>query len=489
MARKQMWMGTRGYEMWVPCPAINMGQSQVGFMSQNTYLDGGAGIRASTASHAEYDMSWNLKSRDEIRPILDMASGVYDSQDGVNLIYFVSPMAARKNLAPGHIGTPSQAGDDGMPIFQDLDPVLVPTPNSGLGYPARSAQYTATRRSLATYFPIPPGYVLWVGVHGDNGIGAVFPRVVPFTGVSPGTPLTPAMLSTGTSTRVNASVSSAAGYTGAELDFDVTSAYTQVNYSTNPSMETDIDGYSPVFASGDVIVMSRQTGGGFSGAAFLRQTYSAIGGGGFGGKGGFSFNVDVSDVATGAPVSFSMRVRTSIINNVRVDSQWFDEDGNSLGPVGSANATTVAGGVWGASAELKVENKTKPPTGHTIAFFVTVDPTLGTAFGIGGWMDLDAIMVNEGATALAYKDGNSAGWQWDGLVNESVSRAIGGVITLSGIIVQCLPIGETPELGGFISGQGHSGCQFAGKPTQSAYSAALDKVGVSAKLVETGAWL
>jgi hypothetical protein len=73
-----------------------------------------------------------------------------------------------------------------------------------------------------------------------------------------------------------------------------------------------------------------------------------------------------------------------------------------------------------------------------------------------------------------------------------ISLGGSGTITLSGIIVQVLPTGRTPALGGFISGQGHSGCTFASQPVLTQYSAVLGQdglVGATAKLVETQAWL
>lgn len=69
-----------------------------------------------------------------------------------------------------------------------------------------------------------------------------------------------------------------------------------------------------------------------------------------------------------------------------------------------------------------------------------------------------------------------------------ISLGGSGTITLSGIMVQVLPTGVVPPLGGFISGQGHSGCTFASQPVLTQYSAVLDRVGVTAKLVETQAW-
>lgn len=61
-------------------------------------------------------------------------------------------------------------------------------------------------------------------------------------------------------------------------------------------------------------------------------------------------------------------------------------------------------------------------------------------------------------------------------------------VILYGMIVQMLPQGVEPLSGDFIAGQGNSGCMFESAPSQTAYSAALDKIGMSAKLVEVGDW-
>jgi hypothetical protein len=63
-----------------------------------------------------------------------------------------------------------------------------------------------------------------------------------------------------------------------------------------------------------------------------------------------------------------------------------------------------------------------------------------------------------------------------------------GTLILSGIIVQVLKNDVVPETGGFISGQGHSGCKFATQPTLQNYSSAMDKSALTAVLVEVGAW-
>lgn len=80
---------------------------------------------------------------------------------------------------------------------------------------------------------------------------------------------------------------------------------------------------------------------------------------------------------------------------------------------------------------------------------------------------------------------------YDSSSYDGVRLSLGGAgtLTLSGIMVQVLETGVTPETGGFISGQGNSGLQFVSQPTYTPYSAALDKVGVVAELTEYYGWI
>lgn len=62
-----------------------------------------------------------------------------------------------------------------------------------------------------------------------------------------------------------------------------------------------------------------------------------------------------------------------------------------------------------------------------------------------------------------------------------------GTVSLTGVMVQVLPTGQTPATGGFLSGRGHAGCSFAGSgPTFSLYNlaGAIDRVAVTARLTE-----
>jgi hypothetical protein len=111
-------------------------------------------------------MSWNLKKRDELRPITDYADGIY----GNELIYFIDAMAMDKNVLPQHWAFPGQALFDAPPLVKNTPPTAVPTPVNTLAYPTTSAVYTLGGTSQTIWLPIPPGYTAWVGVHGEASL-------------------------------------------------------------------------------------------------------------------------------------------------------------------------------------------------------------------------------------------------------------------------------------------------------------------------------
>ena len=75
-----------------------------------------------------------------------------------------------------------------------------------------------------------------------------------------------------------------------------------------------------------------------------------------------------------------------------------------------------------------------------------------------------------------------------GLDGVELSLGGAGTVTLTGLMVQVLEDGVTPETGGFISGQGHSGLSFLTQPNYTPYSAVHTKAGMAAQFVETGGW-
>lgn len=78
---------------------------------------------------------------------------------------------------------------------------------------------------------------------------------------------------------------------------------------------------------------------------------------------------------------------------------------------------------------------------------------------------------------------------FDGATYKGVEFTLQDGASYTGLIIQVLPTGATPATGGFISGQGHSGTEFASAPATSPYRAALGLVGVSMELKETNDWL
>lgn len=188
MRMTKLWFGTRGFETWVKAPEPGGDSSRVGYSNSLALLNGGVSLRVSQAAHREYSWTWsNVSARADVRPVMDFAEGVFDSQDGVNLIYFIDPMTADQNVLPQNWATPAQGGADGVPLFDDDNnpPVLVTTPANGFRYPARGAQYTsAALNPQNIYIPIPPGFTAWVGAHGVSSSANSTILVQPVNGYS-----------------------------------------------------------------------------------------------------------------------------------------------------------------------------------------------------------------------------------------------------------------------------------------------------------------
>lgn len=200
MSKKKTWFGTRGFETWVPTPSINPDYARVGWSSgEQQGTSGEAFLRESKNAHNSYSLTWGpTNSRDAIRLITDFADGVYDSRDGINLIYWIEPMARDKNVLPQQMATPALGAEDAPALVTAADgsgrPKAVATPANGFRYPARSAQYTQVPTSLTyqQYIPIPKGFSAWVGVHGDTSGVMQVQRVNGY--ISLGTPVIPAIL-------------------------------------------------------------------------------------------------------------------------------------------------------------------------------------------------------------------------------------------------------------------------------------------------------
>ncbi|WP_025157273.1 hypothetical protein [Leifsonia aquatica] len=177
-----MWMGTRGNETWVKAPASSADFSRKKLPTQLSFVNGGSAVLGSRTSHAEYNMSWPVAGRLEMRPVLDFAAGIYDNDPLAkfvvpeNLVYFIDPMEMDLNLAPINWGNPVLACSDAPSLLNDVRsgvaaprPEAVRTSANTMRYPTFSARYTLTDTSVprSFYLPIPPGHTLWAGFHGS----------------------------------------------------------------------------------------------------------------------------------------------------------------------------------------------------------------------------------------------------------------------------------------------------------------------------------
>lgn len=196
----KMWFGTRGQERWVATPSIRPSYGRSGFSSRADLLNGFAAIRESKTAHQTYMLSYSDgRNADDIRVITDFADGVFDTKDGIDLIYWVDPMAARKNVLNQGWAVPALACEDGVPLVTDGNgygrPSGVATPPNTYGMPARGAQYeiTATSLSIEQYIPIPPGHAAWVGINGSAEAFGII-RVDSVVGYTVSDTFTPAIL-------------------------------------------------------------------------------------------------------------------------------------------------------------------------------------------------------------------------------------------------------------------------------------------------------
>lgn len=161
----------------------------------------------------------------------------------------------------------------------------------------------------------------------------------------------------------------------------------------------------------------------------------------------------------------------------------------SANPHGYPTSTAVYA-VAAATAPQALRHWVPVPPGHTAwigahgsasGATINVQPTSGTTpSGSPTALTLLPVTTDERFNLSVASAGNVDG----------IELYLGGdgTISLSGVMVQVLPNGITPEPGGFISGQGHWGCSWDGWPAKNAYSAAMDLMGLSAAFIETEPW-
>jgi len=220
MANDGVWFGTKHSMRWIDCPAVDIAAGKQGWQSQAGFLNGGAWVRRSKVAAKRYNMSWNMRNYEDIRPILDYADGVY----GDGYLYYVDPFA--ENVLPSYWAAPFQNYYDGPALVDDTRPMLITNPSSTNGYPIESVQYTVTSTSKvpSIFIPIPDDHTVYIGAHGAVQSGNATVTVTPVvSAIANGTTVNLTLLTAASTTRTNYTLSHTAGYIGVIISLKSTS--------------------------------------------------------------------------------------------------------------------------------------------------------------------------------------------------------------------------------------------------------------------------
>ena len=156
----QVWFGTRELMQWVAAPLANYSGSNVGWRVQDLYLSGGAGVRNSQTTHKELDLSWGVQSAEKLASVVATLQrrGPY---------FFCDPLAMKVNIVPPYWATPT---DDAPTLIPGINYTMVNGSTNNQGYSIVAARYVVPSGGKATSLeiPVPPGYNLYLGVHGTG---------------------------------------------------------------------------------------------------------------------------------------------------------------------------------------------------------------------------------------------------------------------------------------------------------------------------------
>lgn len=250
-----MWLATREYGQWVPCPRINMQAGKISWGTLSRYLNGGTYSRRSTAAAKQYTMEWGLKSRDELRPVLDFTDGFYGTGD----LYFLDPFAMDKNVLPAHwaagyinaVDGPLTAAtiDDWPPSSIAPNPVrpdLVSLGSSTNGFPTSSG---GSRGQHTLFIPLPPGYSIHWSCHAPvAAAGGAIEINVLTAGVVTSGPFFPSIEALTTNRLQSFSTFASAPHMGVEITLRGTINYTGMMAQILPT--GTLPNYTQAFKSG-----------------------------------------------------------------------------------------------------------------------------------------------------------------------------------------------------------------------------------------------
>lgn len=221
----KVYFGNASKQTWIDAPKSGMRASSAGWISEQQLLNGSTFVKRSGASHRRFDMSWfgdmNAASlSDSLHTIKEFSDGFY----GDGPFFWNDPYAMDTNMFSPAWASPAMAIDsdwyaicpDGVGVSKSkvlTSSISSLVGNNTFGYPTYAAKYEAPGNPNLEgdkfTFYIPPGYTLWVGLHGHHGTtGKAFLK--PYNNGTAGTPIELTPLGVNTASRFSTSVSSTA---------------------------------------------------------------------------------------------------------------------------------------------------------------------------------------------------------------------------------------------------------------------------------------
>lgn len=191
------------------------------------------------------------------------------------------------------------------------------------------------------------------------------------------------------------------------------------NLFKNPSFETNATGTYTLPGTTGVAPLTYLSTGGYSGADFVRATWSTAStatGGGMAVGHNTNTGVERIDVVAATQYTAAVWVRASKAKTLTLSALVFNTTPAQVGSTVVGPAVAVSVNTW---TRLSVTFTTGAGGVRAV---LQVQDTDATRWSVGNTLDIDAVMVVPGATAPVYADpSTSLMWAWSGTAHASTS--------------------------------------------------------------------
>lgn len=275
---KQIFFGhPTGHMQWVPAPLAGAEAQNINYVESIEYENGGADVYRSRPYRKQYDFEFSapIKGSEGLNVFNKFASGYY----GGGTCIFADPYAFETNMLSAQWASPGLI-EQGWKNIYSIEPTFTDTAANVYDQPPRSAIFNVTTPANTPgtganerfIIPVPPGYVLHLGVSGSaTGTAVVQARSI-LSGGAYDAPVSLTLLSPTASTRMNYSASG--GIQGVEVYITRTSAVASTLTLTSMMAQLWKTGITPTL-TGDHVPGDGHTGLEFADDARV-ETYTYI---------------------------------------------------------------------------------------------------------------------------------------------------------------------------------------------------------------------